>query len=282
MGDTMPASERHPILDEKAATFVRLHNAVAADVLADNSFIADGEIDLILTDPPYIISRDSGFQKKDEHGVGGGLKRFQTYSTDFGGWDRDEFTMQDLDEVIQKFHRILKPGGVAVVFFDIWKVSVLAEMFKSAGFENISMIEWLKTNAVPINARKTYLSNAREIAVVASRAGARPTFRNVGDGEKGSFHSAGIFRHPIYHAKDRFHPTQKSLSLFEDLIGIHSAPGDVVLDCFSGSATTGVAAANMGRHYIGCEPDREFFDKSSDRLIAALRRNEAKAERLTA
>lgn len=239
-----------------------LHNAIAQAVLDDEDMIGDNSIDLILTDPPYIISKKSGFTELDEHGNGKGMKRFQTYQTDFGNWDRDEFTMADLDHIVQSYFRILRPGGVAVIFFDLWKCSDLADMLEGAGFKNIRIIEWLKTNAVPINSRANYLSNAREIAVVASKPGAEPTFNTEAH--------TGIFREPIYHGKDRFHPTQKSLKLFEQLIKLHSNEGDVVLDCFSGSATTGVAAINKKRHYIGCEPDEEFFEKSSERLAQAM------------
>lgn len=255
---TYPTSQ-----DRAEAYSYELHNAIAQTVLDDCDMIGDNSIDLILTDPPYIISKESGFTKLDAEGKGGGDKRFQVYKTDFGNWDRDEFTMADLDHIVTSYFRMLRPGGVVIVFFDLWKCSDLADILEGAGFENIRIIEWLKTNAVPINSRANYLSNAREVAVVASKPGAAPTFN--------ADHHTGIFREPIYHAKDRFHPTQKSLSLFEELIRLHSNEGDVVLDCFSGSATTGVAAINTKRHYIGCEPDEEYFRKSSERLSQAMR-----------
>ena len=253
----------HKQNSEKTEKFsYKLHNAIAQTVLDGASIIGDLSVDLILTDPPYIISKESGFTKLDANGNGSGDKRFQVYKTDFGNWDRDEFTMTDLDHIVKSYFRILRPGGVAVIFFDLWKCSDLADILEGAGFENIRIIEWLKTNAVPINSRANYLSNAREIAVVASKPGAKPTFN-------AEAHD-GIFREPIYHAKDRFHPTQKSLKLFEQLIELHSSEGDVVLDCFSGSATTGIAAINTKRHYIGCEPDAEYFEKSSARLSQAM------------
>jgi len=140
-----------------------LFNTVAQNVLPR---IVECTVDLVLTDPPYIISRDSGFSS-------GGDARFHTYQTDFGAWDRDEFTIEDLDHIVQGLYRVLRDGGVAIVFFDIWKVSDLAKIMTDAGFQDVTMIEWLKTNPVPINSRKNYLSNAREIAVVASKPGAR-------------------------------------------------------------------------------------------------------------
>lgn len=241
---------------------VELYNATAQNVIGKPEHIADHTVDMILTDPPYIISKASGFQKRDENGKGGGLKRFQNYATDFGAWDRDTFSMRDLRDVITDFNRILRPGGVVIVFFDLWKMSLLAEMLRDEGFENIAMIEWRKTNAVPINARHNYLTNSREIAIAASKPGQAPIYKTD--------NNTGAFDYPIYHAKDRFHPTQKSLGLFEELITCHTNPGDMVLDCFSGSATTGLAAVRTGRHYIGCEPDVDYFRQSWDRLERAL------------
>ena len=54
--------------------------------------------------------------------------------------------------------------------------------------------------------------------------------------------------------------------MFEELIKKHSEPGDLVLDCFMGSATTAIAAINTNRNYVGCEIDEEFYNKSLERI----------------
>lgn len=250
-------------LDDRAT----LHRGRAQDILMNSDFIPDSSVDLVLTDPPYIISKDSGFTKRDENGKGGGLERFQSYSTDYGAWDRDEFTLEDLDNIIGQMARVVKPGGSVIIFFDIWKLGTLWDMLEKRGFEGIEVVEWLKTNAVPINSRHNFLTNAREMGLVAHRPGALPHV--VGADEN------GIYPYPIHHGKDRFHPTQKSLRLFEELVRIYAPQDGTVLDCFSGSATTGVAALNTGRRYIGCEPDEEFFNRSSARLQETAIRMEA-------
>lgn len=256
---------------------VRLYEGTAQQAFHRRGLVAEGSIDLVLTDPPYIISRDTGFQSVGADGKLGGNPSF-AISMDYGAWDRDEFTIEDLDQTVRDIARALKPGGAAIIFFDLWKISTLAQLMHVAGLEKVRMIEWQKTNAVPINSRSNYLSNAREVALVATKPGANPVFNSSRlDVEK----RAGIFAYPIYsgpsgkgeqkiRAASRFHPTQKSLPLFEELIRIHSREGDVVLDCFSGSATTGVAAINTGRSYIGCEPDPEYYEKSVARLIDAI------------
>jgi site-specific DNA-methyltransferase (adenine-specific) len=66
---------------------------------------------------------------------------------------------------------------------------------------------------------------------------------------------------PLQGGKNRFHPTQKSLALFEELVKKHSNPGDIILDTFLGSGTTAIAAKNTGRQYKGCEVNTEYFKK---------------------
>jgi site-specific DNA-methyltransferase (adenine-specific) len=99
---------------------------------------------------------------------------------------------------------------------------------------------------VPINSKINYLSNSREIALVAVK-GKKPCFN--------SYYDKGIYEFPI-EQKNRTHPNQKNLKLFESLISKHSNQGDLILDCFLGSGTTALACKNLKRHFIGCELQR--------------------------
>ena len=88
-------------------------------------------------------------------------------------------------------------------------------------------------------------------------------------GGKATFHSEydnGVYKYPIYAGKDRFHPTQKSLPLFEELINKHSNEGDLVVDPYGGSGTTYVASMNTNRVCLSCEPDEGFYKKSKNRI----------------
>ena len=177
-------------------------------------------------------------------------------TTDYGEWD-SEFTMEKLHLFMKHFYRILKDGGSCIVFFDIWKLSYLKEMMEEEKFKQLRFIEWIKTNPQPINSSRNYLTNCREIALTAVKKGSS-TFNSKYDN--------GIYRHPLQGGKWRFHPTQKSLPLFEELICKHSNEGDTVLDCFLGSGTTAVACAKNSRKFLGCEIDQDFFQKSVERL----------------
>lgn len=291
--------------------------------------IEDNSIDLILTDPPYIISRDSGMDKHYEHSkpkckkteeqwelyikeensiletknskkfddfkqnymnygniYGDCSKTHQQWEeyveknkfkkgvdidkkkenylnygsiygkkyavkTNYGNWD-ESFTMDELDTFIETYYNKLKKGGTLIVFFDLWKIETLKDILEKHKFKQIRMIEWIKTNPQPLNSKVNYLTNCREIALVAVK-GSKPTFN--------SSYDKGIYEYPFPSGKIRFHPTQKSLPLFEDLIKKHSNEGDIVMDTFLGSGTTYYACKNANRICKGCELNKDYFDK---------------------
>ena len=243
--------------------------------------IEKGSVDLVLTDPPYLISRKSGMQSHSERKPGdkgynqvsiskqrkpgswaegkgfvGEVKYGRKYATatDYGQWDKD-YTIDDLQLAIDEFYRILRPGGSCIIFFDLWKIETLTNALSK--FSKHRLIEWLKTNPVPINSKATYLSNAREIAISCVKGG-KATFNSKYD--------KGVYEYPIYGGKDRFHPTQKSLPLFEELIKKHSNEGDVVVDPYGGSGTTYVASLNTNRVCLSCEPNDEYYEKTERRI----------------
>ena len=208
-------------------------------------------IDLVLIDPPYNISRPTNFQSGEE--TGKDTDRFRV-SMDFGEWDKN-FT--GLEIAIRECFRVLKDGGTMICFYDLWKIETLKSYLEAAGFVQIRFIEWIKTNPVPINSKINYLTNSREVAVLGVKK-SKPTFHSEYDN--------GIYQYPICQDKGRFHPTQKPLALIADLINKHSNEGEIVLDCFAGSCTTGVAAVLNNRQFIGCELDTEYYEKAVQRL----------------
>ena len=214
------------------------------------SDIPDSSIDLVLTDPPYEISRPTGLIASQGERT---IERFKM-SYEFGEWDE---RTTELAPFINEFYRILSDGGTMIMFYDLWKITSLSEIMKAEKFKQLRFLEWLKTNPVPINSKINYLTNSREIALSGIKK-SKPTFNSKYDN--------GIYEYPIYHSKDRFHPTQKSLPLFEELIEKHSNRGDMILDCFAGSATTAVAAMNTGRNFVGCEMNKEYHEKSIERI----------------
>ena len=143
------------------------------------------------------------------------------------------------------------------MFFDLWKIGELKTIMEKYKFKQIRFIEWIKTNPQPRNSSINYLTNCREIALVAVK-GSKPTFHSKYDN--------GIYHYPLQGGKGRFHPTQKSLELIKTLIVKHSNEGDVVLDTFLGSGTTALACRETARTCFGCEVAPEYFAKMNNLL----------------
>ena len=219
--------------------------------------LEDGSADLVLTDPPYEVSRSTNFASGAPKGKD--TDRFRL-SMDFGEWDAGGRS-EALGEAVRECFRVLRDGGQMICFYDLWKIGDLKSMMESAGFRQIRFIEWVKTNPVPLNSKVNYPTNAREAAVCGTKKG-RPVFHSEYD--------SGIYRHPICRDAGRFHPTQKPVALMRELIEKHSEPGVMVVDPFMGSATTGAACLGAGRRFAGCELDREYFEKAEERLAGML------------
>ena len=127
----------------------------------------------------------------------------------------------------------------------------------AAGFVQIRLIIWQKTNPVPLNSKRNYLTNSREVAVLGVKGG-KPTFNSEYDN--------GVYEYAIPNNGTRYHPTQKPLGLFRELILKHSNPGDLILDPFLGSGTTAVAADMEGRQFAGCDKDGEYVAIAQRRI----------------
>ena len=210
--------------------------------------ISQGSVDLILTDPPYSISKETGFKHMGKKSV----KRFAV-SMDFGKWDHKEI---DLKAFTDLSFKALKQGGTVICFYDLWKITKVQEAFMQAGFEMIRLIIWEKTNPVPLNSKNIYLSNAREVAVVGVKGG-KPTFNSKYDN--------GVYKFPIPREK-RIHPTQKPLKLMEALIKKHSKANDLVIDPFLGSGSTALASHKLKRRFIGGDKDSSYIKQAKKRL----------------
>ena len=290
------------IIDESETIVINNESQINVDIDVKNmcgieylKTINNNSIDLILTDPPYIISKDSGMNEhynnvkfneenditqvkteeewvkyknnpknnivnddKKENYMKYGTIYGKKYcvKTDYGEWDM-EFNMDKLEKFICEYYNKLKKGGTLIMFFDLWKISLLKEIMEKHKFKQIRLIEWIKTNPQPLNSSVNYLTNCREIALLGIK-GAKPTFNSKYDN--------GIYMFPLQGGKNRFHPTQKSLSLFEELIKKHSNENDIILDTFLGGGTTAFACKNTKRNFKGCELSSEYYDKIMELL----------------
>lgn len=217
--------------------------------------IQSNSIDLILTDPPYLISRKSYFSNTNEKTPEKMNIKYGNHSIDFGDWDKEDINW---DQLFSEYKRVLKDGGTLIFFFDIWKSTIIKELADKYKFKQPRVCQWEKSNPVPINSSVNYLSNANEYFFIFIN-GKKPTFNSKYD--------KGNYKYPLCHGKERLeHPTQKPLQLIIDLVLKHSNPGDLVLDTFGGSGTTAEACILTKREYTIIEKDDKYIDLIRGRI----------------
>ena len=215
--------------------------------LIDN--ILDESIDLILTDIPYNISQENNFQTmKDREGRNG---------IDFGKWDYD-FDVSCL----AIFQSKLRKGGSLFLFHEYMQYADICNTLSKLELKD--RIIWEKTNAMIRNSERRYIANA-EIASWYTKPGDTWVFNRQYSPYDGS-----VYRYPSESGGgfDRYHPCQKPQALLEDIIKRHSNKGDTILDPFMGSGSTGVAAYNLDRNFIGIEIDNDYYSIAQQRLEA--------------
>ena len=216
--------------------------------------INTASVDLIITDPPYNISRSSNFTNVSNNASDIIKSKYSHHSIDFGDWDRS----LNLDELFSEYYRVLRKGGTLVIFYDIWKSNQIKEASIKSKFKQPRIGIWLKDNPTPINSKYNYLSNAAEYFF---------TFVKDKNATFNSKYDNGVYNYPLCHGKERLsHPTQKPLGLIKDLIEKHSNIGDLVLDTFSGTGTTAEASILTNRRFICIERDETYYKLSLERV----------------
>lgn len=212
------------------------------------------QVDCILTDPPYNISRKNNFTTMGRAGI------------HFGKWDIN-FNQK---EWILLCAPLLKKGGSMIIFNDWKNLSYLVESLESSGLILKDLLRWEKTNPMPRNTNRRYITDF-EFAIWAVKGGAKWTFNKP----QNVSYLRPKFTHSLVNSgggasKTRIHPTQKSLSLISEILLIHTNENDLVFDPFSGSATTALACLKYNRNFIGSELDSHYFKKAKQRILNAL------------
>lgn len=207
---------------------------------------------LVLTDPPYLIAH-----------IGPGGNKYKHFDT------TESFTMGDLQSFVKEWYRVLTPGGTLICWFDVFKFEALKQLCEDAGFGGrFRVITWMKDTGNHLEVKKTYMGWTEWGLVVSKPPAAQIVFNNEDETGKCIPHR-GYFESRTPRGKVRFHPTQKPVDMFEELVSLHTNPGDTVLDSFTGSGATPMACLLTGRNFIGAELDKEYFDKTRERLNKA-------------
>ena len=211
-------------------------NLYCGDCLGVMANIPSGSIDLIVTDPPYKTTA------RGSAGNSGGMlqKEINKKGKVF------EHNDIDVKDYAPEFYRVLKEGTHCYVMTNHKNLINMLNVFTDCGFHFVKSLIWDKGNKI----MGTFYMSQFEY-ILFFRKGKAKNINNCG--------TSDIISVPNKKTKDRdgnnIHNTEKPVRLMEILIENSSNIGDVVLDCFMGSGTTGVACVNTDRKFIGIELD---------------------------
>jgi adenine-specific DNA-methyltransferase len=204
------------------------NQVIAGDCLRILPQIAEASVDLVLTDPPYLVS----YRGRDGRTISGDRR---------ADWLRPAF---------EQLFRVLKPDSFCICFYGWNSADLFIDAFRAAGFRIVGHLAFVKPYASSVR----YLSRHHEVAYLLAKGRPSEPKQSIADVLEWNY------------TGNPLHPTQKPLSAILPLVSTFSKPGDLVLDPFAGSGTTLAAARLLGRRYTGIETDTAYCKAAQDRL----------------
>ena len=227
--------------------------------------IPDHSVDMIFADPPYNLSND-GFTCQGGRMV----------SVNKGEWDRSKGAEADYEfhqNWIAACHRKLKPGGTIWISGTYHSIFQCGFALQTGGWHILNDVSWFKPNASP-NLSCRMFTASHETLIWARTAKKHKHVFNYKAMKHGDWHEADAMKKPDKQMRSVWslpltkksekrhgrHPTQKPESLLEWVVLASTNAGDIILDPFCGSGTTGVAALRHGRRFIGIDMDAHYLN----------------------
>lgn len=219
--------------------------------------LKDNSVDLIVTDPPYNLGN---FMRNRATN----LKKMRNNFFGDAGWDDLEFEdwIEHMDSFFEQSQRILKKGGSIIMFMSLIKVETIIKLAEKNKFYYKTTGIWHKTNPMPRNMNLHFI-NSVEGWIYFTNITRTGTFNNNGTAIHDYIESSVTPKNEKIYGG---HPTQKPEKVIQHFVELLSNPGEVVMDPFMGSGTTGVVAKKLGRDFIGIELQEDYFDISLKRI----------------
>lgn len=241
------------------------------DCVAALAKLPSQSVDVIFADPPYNLQLEGALHRPDQtlvDAVDDAWDQFESFAA------YDAFTRAWL----LACRRVLKPNGTIWVIGSYHNIFRVGTALQDLGFWMLNDIIWRKTNPMP-NFRGRRFQNAHETLIWASRDQKAKKYTFNYEAMKAAnddvqMRSDWLF--PICTGAERLkdnngrkvHPTQKPEALLARIIMSSSKPGDVILDPFFGSGTTGAVAKRLGRDFVGIEREQSYIDAALARIAA--------------
>ncbi|MEZ5897680.1 MAG: DNA methyltransferase [Parvularculaceae bacterium] len=261
-----------------SALDAKLDKILKGDSIEMLKSLPDDSVDLVFADPPYNLQLGGDLTRPDNSrvdGVDDEWDKFNSFS------DYDAFTRAWLAEA----RRILKPDGAIWVIGSYHNIFRVGAALQDLDYWILNDVVWVKSNPMP-NFRGTRFTNAHETLIWASKSkDSRYTFNySALKTANDDLQMRSDWMLPICTGNERLkgasgakvHPTQKPEALLYRVLLATTNPGDVVVDPFFGSGTTGAVAKMLGRHFIGIDRDTDYIAAASKR-IAAVKETDAAA-----
>jgi modification methylase len=248
-----------------------LDSIIKGDCVAALNALPDNSVDVVFADPPYNLQ------------LGGMLTRPDQAVVDAVDDEWDQFASFEAYDAFTRAwllacRRVLKPTGTLWVIGSYHNIFRVGAILQDLHFWILNDIIWRKTNPMP-NFKGRRFQNAHETLIWATpNANAKGYTFNY-DAMKAAnddvqMRSDWLF--PICSGHERLegddgkkvHPTQKPEALLARIMMASTKPGDVILDPFFGSGTTGAVAKRLGRHFVGIEREQDYIDAASARIDA--------------
>ncbi|WP_159947106.1 site-specific DNA-methyltransferase [Rhizobium sp. 18065] len=248
-----------------------IDSIIKGDCVAALEALPDKSVDVIFADPPYNLQ------------LGGALHRPDQSVVDACDDEWDQFASFEAYDAFTRAwllacRRVLKPTGTLWVIGSYHNIFRVGATLQDLNFWILNDIVWRKTNPMP-NFKGRRFQNAHETMIWASPDPKAKGYTFNYDALKASnddvqMRSDWLF--PICSGGERLkgddgkkvHPTQKPEALLARIIMASTKPGDIVLDPFFGSGTTGAVAKRLGRHFVGIEREQDYIDAASARIAA--------------
>ena len=246
---------------------------IQSDVLTALAKLSTESVDFIFADPPYFLS-NNGFTVKSGKAV----------SVNKGDWDKSGGFDKEIDfheRWITECLRVLKPNGTMAISGTYHSIYKCGYLLQKLGCRIINDITWFKPNGAPALAGRNFTASHETVLWASKNQKVKHTFNyqisrdwNVGNDSiyRRGKQMRSVWSIPTTPKREKIHgvhPTQKPLELLRRLIALCTNEGNLVLDPFCGSGTTGVACVLLNRGFIGIDLDDRYIELSNKRMVAA-------------